>query len=134
MSAYLRKAFTLGPFRFNLSKSGIGVSFGVTGLRIGTGPNGPYFHAGRGGIYFKKSLKNLQENEECINEENENTPEEPISNKKKIWIYTLNVIVGIAIFVILFAVLVCYFFIELLKSASNTKMKSKINRRSRKRR
>ena len=38
MPIYLKKAFSFGPFRLNLSKSGLGLSFGVTGLRIGTGP------------------------------------------------------------------------------------------------
>ncbi len=56
MSFYLRKAVRVGPFRFNLSKSGIGVSTGIKGLRVGTGPNGNYVHMGRGGIYYRKSL------------------------------------------------------------------------------
>jgi len=56
MPAYLRKYVTLGPFRFNLSKSGIGVSAGVRGLRLGAGPSGHYVHAGRGGLYYKRSL------------------------------------------------------------------------------
>lgn len=56
MSFYIRKAVKVGPFRFNLSRSGIGVSAGVTGLRIGTGPRGNYIHMGRGGLYFRQSL------------------------------------------------------------------------------
>jgi hypothetical protein len=56
MSWYLKKAFRFGPIRFNLSKSGIGVSGGVKGFRVGTGPRGPYVHAGRGGIYYRKSF------------------------------------------------------------------------------
>lgn len=56
MPVYLRKYVTLGPFRFNLSKSGIGVSAGVRGLRLGAGPRGHYVHAGRGGLYYKRSL------------------------------------------------------------------------------
>ena len=56
MGWYLKKAFRLGPIRLNLSKSGIGVSTGVKGFRVGTGPRGPYIHAGRGGIYYRKSL------------------------------------------------------------------------------
>jgi hypothetical protein len=35
---YVRKSVKAGPFRFNLSKSGIGVSAGVPGFRVGTGP------------------------------------------------------------------------------------------------
>ena len=56
MGWYLRKSLKLGPIRFNLSKSGIGTSFGVRGLRIGSGPRGKYIHAGRGGLYFRQSL------------------------------------------------------------------------------
>ena len=48
MPFYLRKSVSAGPFRFNLSKSGVGVSVGVKGLRIGTGPRGHYIHAGAG--------------------------------------------------------------------------------------
>ncbi len=53
---YLRKSVSAGPFRFNLSKSGIGVSIGVKGFRIGTGPRGHYVHAGRDGLYYRASL------------------------------------------------------------------------------
>jgi len=42
--------------RFNLSKSGIGVSGGIKGFRIGTGPKGTYVHAGRGGLYYREYL------------------------------------------------------------------------------
>lgn len=56
MGLYIRKSVKVGPFRFNLSKSGIGVSTGVTGLRLGTGPRGNYIHMGRGGLYYRKTL------------------------------------------------------------------------------
>ena len=56
MSFYLRKALRVGPFRFNLSKSGIGVSTGIRGMRLGTGPRGNYVHMGREGIYYRKML------------------------------------------------------------------------------
>lgn len=56
MGFYIRKAIRVGPLRFNLSKSGIGVSAGVKGLRIGTGPRGNYIHMGRGGLYYRKTL------------------------------------------------------------------------------
>src|SRR6266566_4465413 len=56
MGLYLKKSVTVGPFRFNLSKSGIGLSCGIRGLRIGTGPRGNYIHAGRGGIYYRKTF------------------------------------------------------------------------------
>jgi Protein of unknown function (DUF4236) len=53
---YVRKSVRAGPFRFNLSKSGVGVSAGVPGFRVGTGPRGNYVHAGKGGIYYRASL------------------------------------------------------------------------------
>lgn len=56
MPFYFRKSVSAGPFRFNFSKSGVGVSVGVKGLRFGTGPKGHYVHAGRGGIYYRASL------------------------------------------------------------------------------
>lgn len=56
MGFYIRKALSVGPFRFNLSKSGLGVSVGIKGLRLGAGPRGNYVHMGREGLYFRKSL------------------------------------------------------------------------------
>jgi hypothetical protein len=56
MGFYIRKAFKAGPFRLNLSKSGLGVSFGVKGARIGSGPRGSYVHAGRYGLYYRQQL------------------------------------------------------------------------------
>ena len=56
MGLYLRKSVRVGPFRFNLSKSGIGVSAGITGLRIGTGPRGNYVHMGRHGLYYRATI------------------------------------------------------------------------------
>jgi hypothetical protein len=56
MPFYLRKSISAGPFRFNLSKSGVGLSVGVKGLRVGTGPRGHYVQAGRDGLYYRASL------------------------------------------------------------------------------
>lgn len=56
MGFYIRRSVSVGPFRFNLSKSGIGLSMGVKGLRVGTGPRGNYVHMGRGGLYFRSAL------------------------------------------------------------------------------
>lgn len=58
MPFYVRKSVSAGPFRFNFSKSGVGVSVGVKGLRIGTGPRGHYIHAGFGGLYYRSTLGN----------------------------------------------------------------------------
>lgn len=56
MGLYIRKSVRVGPFRFNLSKSGVGVSAGVKGFRVGTGPRGNYIHMGRGGLYYRKTF------------------------------------------------------------------------------
>ena len=69
MAFYIRKAIRVGPFRFNLSKSGVGVSAGVKGLRLGAGPRGNYVHMGRGGLYYRKTLPaGLRERRQPINE------------------------------------------------------------------
>lgn len=56
MGFYVRKSVKAGPFRFNLSKSGVGVSAGIPGFRVGTGPRGNYIHAGRGGVYYRTTF------------------------------------------------------------------------------
>lgn len=56
MPFYLRRSISAGPFRFNLSKSGVGVSVGVKGFRVGTSPRGSYVHMGLGGVYYRALL------------------------------------------------------------------------------
>ena len=56
MGFYIRKGFNFGPLRLNLSRSGLGASFGIKGARIGLGPRGSYIHMGRGGVYYRESL------------------------------------------------------------------------------
>lgn len=56
MSFYIRKSLRVGPLRFNLSKSGIGVSAGIPGFRMATGPRSNYVHMGRKGLYYRKTL------------------------------------------------------------------------------
>jgi hypothetical protein len=60
MGFYIKKGIGMGPFRLNISKSGLGVSAGVKGFRISTGPRGTQLNAGRGGLYFRKSLSPQQ--------------------------------------------------------------------------
>lgn len=56
MGLSFRRSVRVGPFRVNFSGSGIGLSTGVPGFRIGTGPRGAYVHMGAGGIYYRQSL------------------------------------------------------------------------------
>lgn len=59
MGLYIRKSVRVGPFRVNFSSSGIGVSAGIKGLRVGTGPRGNYITVGTGGIYYRATLPSL---------------------------------------------------------------------------
>lgn len=56
MGLYLKKSLSVGPLRFNFSKSGIGISTGIPGFRIGMGPRGNYVHMGRGGLYYRATI------------------------------------------------------------------------------
>jgi len=61
MGWYFRRSVNVGPLRFNFSKSGVGQSFGIRGLRVGTGPRGSYVAGGRYGIYFRQYQKHTGE-------------------------------------------------------------------------
>jgi hypothetical protein len=50
------KGINVGPFRFNLSGAGAGISTGVRGFRIGTGPRGTYISIGAGGFRYRQYL------------------------------------------------------------------------------
>jgi hypothetical protein len=56
MPFYFAKSVKAGPFRFNLSKSGVGMSVGIKGLRFGIGPQGHYVRAGLNGFYYRKTF------------------------------------------------------------------------------
>ncbi|MDQ1546095.1 MAG: polymerase subunit epsilon [Actinomycetota bacterium] len=56
MGFYIRKSVSAGPFRFNLSKSGVGISTGIPGFRLSSGPRGNYVHMGRHGLYYRATL------------------------------------------------------------------------------
>lgn len=56
MSFYLRKTVKAGPFRVSLSRSGLGMSTGVPGLRVGPGPRGSYIRVGTHGVYYRQTL------------------------------------------------------------------------------
>jgi len=59
-----RKSFSFGPLRVNLSKSGVGFSFGMPGLRAGVSSRGrKYVSAGipGTGVRYYKSTKSLSD-------------------------------------------------------------------------
>lgn len=57
MAYFFRKSIGVGPFRLNLSKSGIGGSVGFKGLRLTrTARGATYVTAGRAGVYYRETL------------------------------------------------------------------------------
>ncbi|SDC56835.1 Protein of unknown function [Paraburkholderia lycopersici] len=60
MGLSFRKSIKAGPFRFNLSSSGVGVSVGVPGFRVGTGPRGNYISMSGGGFTYRKSMGTMR--------------------------------------------------------------------------
>src|ERR1700761_7024173 len=56
MGLNYRKSISAGPFRFNLSGSGIGVSVGFPGFRVGSGPRGNYVSISKGGFAYRATL------------------------------------------------------------------------------
>lgn len=59
MGLTFSKSVRFGAVRFNFSGSGIGMSVGIPGLRIGTGPRGAYISGGVGGFRYRRSLNTI---------------------------------------------------------------------------
>lgn len=60
MPFHFSRSVKAGPFRFNLSTSGVGFSVGVKGLRFGIGPRGHYVRAGLGGFRYQRTFNPQQ--------------------------------------------------------------------------
>ena len=57
MGLYFRKGINLGILRINFSKSGVGFSIGIPGLRIVKPARGKiYLQTGKNGIYYRKTI------------------------------------------------------------------------------
>lgn len=69
------KSISFGGFRINLSKSGIGVSFGAKGFRIGMGPRGNYVRIGRNSIYYDGKGRDNSQNKGRGGSQEEPLPE-----------------------------------------------------------
>ena len=57
MGFYFRKRLNFGPLRLNLSKSGVGLSTGIRGLRAGVTAHGQMFSSANlpgTGLYYRK--------------------------------------------------------------------------------
>lgn len=62
MGIGFRKSMKIGGMRVNFSKSGIGVSTGMKGLRVGVNSKGKsYVSAGTHGIYYRKTFSSSAE-------------------------------------------------------------------------
>lgn len=62
MGFYIKKSIKCGPLRFNLSSSGIGVSTGVKGLRVGLDSKGrTYVGGGKGILRYRKQLSSKKQ-------------------------------------------------------------------------
>lgn len=85
MGLFLRKSKKIGLFNLNLSKNGLGFSFGIKGLRISAGNRGIQLNASHNGLYFRKSLNKKQAKEKAIPEEKivQESPEEIIEEQPK---------------------------------------------------
>jgi Protein of unknown function (DUF4236) len=75
MPFYFRDSINFGPFRFNLSNSGIGISAGVKGFRVGTGPRGHYINAGINGIYYRRTFGGIGDKNRTARSKNTQTGE-----------------------------------------------------------
>lgn len=69
MSVFFRKSAKFGPIRLNFNKSGVGVSAGIKGLRVGVNAKGKsYIAGGSNGIYFKQNLSSNQRLNQVTNQ------------------------------------------------------------------
>lgn len=96
MGFFIKKSVNVGPLRFNLSKSGVGVSTGFKGFRIGTGPRGNYVQVGSNGIYYKKSfpitsdLKNIPNETPFLVDQNSSITHSEFKNNETSNLLTLH--------------------------------------------
>ena len=57
MGFFFRRSASIGPFRLNFSKSGVGASFGVKGARLTMKPGGAtYITVGSHGFYYRETI------------------------------------------------------------------------------
>lgn len=57
MGLLARTTVKAGPFRFTASRSGLTISAGVPGFRVGSGPRGNYVSVGGGGVRYRTSVR-----------------------------------------------------------------------------
>lgn len=80
MGFYLRKSIKVGLFRFNISKSGVGVSAGVKGLRLGSGPRGNYVRVANQTVYYQKTNQSGQDKSQSLSKKQFHSGQTSYSN------------------------------------------------------
>jgi hypothetical protein len=80
MGFFFRKSASFGPFRFNLSKSGMGACFGVKGARITASARGTtYITMGSHGFYYRETLTQKHQTRSSAVDPAGKVGQEPIS-------------------------------------------------------
>jgi hypothetical protein len=124
MSVFFRKSVKFGPVRLNFSKSGIGTSFGVKGLRVGVSPKGKkYISGGSHGLYFRENMGHNSKRHRS------QTPKytyssTPMSYNEKLirsYLYFIVIFIGSFFFPLLFIVSIPWVIFIIYKIASNYK-------------
>jgi hypothetical protein len=77
MPFHFASSVKAGPFRFNLSTSGVGFSVGVKGLRFGIGSRGHYVRAGLGGFRYQRTFNPQQARSRPLRTDNHTEPRAP---------------------------------------------------------
>jgi len=126
MATFFRKSVKFGPMRVNFSKSGIGTSFGVKGLRVGVNSKGKAYTAGgRNGIYFRENINSSQKRQN-INNTNYPTHNSSLVNKTSIKGFGLVCCIASFlcsfVFPILFIISIPWTLIIVLNIVNNTKV------------
>lgn len=102
MGFHLRKSFKCGPLRFNLSNSGLGVSAGVKGLRVGIDGKGRgYIGGGKGMLRYRQYL-NVHGKQSDV-KQNFIHPEIP-SEIKDYWFLSVTLLILLSPFYLLWLV------------------------------
>jgi hypothetical protein len=102
MGFYLRKAIRLGPVRINLSRSGVGLSAGVTGARFGLDAAGhPYVHAGRDGLYYRRRWPAAPPRTESLGPRPPDTPPPAATHDRVSWGWIVAGVLGLGLLMVL---------------------------------
>jgi hypothetical protein len=124
MSVFFRKSVKFGPVRFNFSKSGVGTSFGVKGLRVGVSPKGKkYVSGGSHGIYFRESLNKSSKTSRNKSQRNNYSSTTMTHNEKlkNFYVYFIAIFIVSFFFPLLFIVSIPWVFYIIFKITSNYK-------------